>query len=226
MPTHPDEQKLTLVEKIHEYDDVYTFIFKPEHPVEFEAGMYAHVRVPEGEEGHKTREFSIASAPSEETVRFSAHTWEGSPYKVKLGSLAIGDTVDIFKIKGEAILSRGKDSQVVLIAGGIGIAPMRSILIESGKLGTAIKPILVHVAHGTYLYEEELAKLPNEQIRITRDELDETLQDVTRKHIGAYYYVSGPPKFVIGIAGELKNLGVEEKNIITDEFTGYEEVVV
>lgn len=226
MPIHPDEQTLTLIEKRHEYDDVYSFFFKPERRVDFKAGMYAHVRIPNGEEGHKTREFSIASAPSEENVLFSAHIWEGSPYKRKLGALEVGDTIEIFKLRGIAVLPEDKGTEVVLIAGGIGIAPMRSVLLESEYIGREPKPILIHVGRDNYLYEDELSKLPCEQKRITREEVDEVLKDTTSAHRSARYYISGPPKFVTEISEKLQKLNVLEGNILKDEFTGYEEVAV
>jgi len=222
MDTYPDQQMITLLQKIHEYGDVYSFIFKSEKPLEFTPGMYAHVRIPDGEEGQRTREFSIASAPSEDNVQFTVHERKESPYKQKFGSLREGDSVEIFKIKGKFVLPEDTDTDIVLIAGGIGITPIRSMLIENNTGSGAYKPLLIHVAEKGYLFEKELAQIPNEQKRISRSELEKTLGEAVSGHTEAKFYVSGPPGFVLHVDEKLKGLGIEEENIMKDEFFGYE----
>lgn len=226
MNTHPDQQTLTLIKKMHEYDDVYSFSFSVEQPVEFTPGMYAHVRLPDGDEGQRTRELSIASAPSEPHVQFTVHLWEGSPYKRKLAELREGDSVEIFKIKGDFVLPEDENADVVLIAGGIGVTPLRSMLIETNHTDRAVKPVFIHVARGEYLFEKELSNLPNEQYRISREQIDATVSKITNEHPDATYYVSGPPGFVRGMLEALREQRVPEEHLVTDEFTGYEEVEV
>lgn len=213
---------LIFVEKIHEYGDVYSFVFKPEKPIAFIAGMYAHVRIPGGEEGQQTREFSIASAPSEEYVRFSVHVRKESPYKQRLAALAPGEKVEIFKIKGSFVLPEDASRDVVFIAGGIGITPIRSMFVELSKQGSSRTPFLIHVAEDGYLFEKELSEFSNEQKRIKRADVDNVLKEVLGKHHDAQYYVSGPPGFVGAIDKKLKELGIVEENVIHDEFFGYE----
>lgn len=224
MTTHADEQLLSLVEKKHEYGDVYTFIFKPEREVIFAPGMYSHVRLPQGEEGQRTREFSIASAPSEGNIYFSTHIRAGSLFKQKFGALKKDDSVEIFKIKGEFLLPEDEEYETVLIAGGIGITPFRSMLIESHAMRRKVMPTLIHVAEDGYLYEDELSELPIKQKRITRNQIEGTLKDAIDKYKDAMFYVSGPPPFVLTIDEHLKRLDVYDERIKNDEFSGYEDM--
>lgn len=226
MPQHPDQQTVILCEKKHEYGDVWTFVFEKEKPFIFTAGMYAHMRVPDLPEGVKAvRDLSIASAPSEEKLMFSVHVREESPFKQKLHSLKIGESVEIFKIKGSFTLSEKESTPVVLVAGGIGITPYRSMLIESSLCEKVNDLTLLHVANGGYLYQEELSKLPYQAHHTTSAECGEILHTLIENKLGADFYVSGPTGFVESIVQKITAGGVSEEHIHTDLFHGYETIL-
>jgi ferredoxin-NADP reductase len=217
--TYLDQQSLTFKRKVHEYGDVYTFIFTPENPVVFEPGMYAHVRVADVAEGKPVREISIASLPKESEVWFTVHVRERSAFKKQLATLEQGDHIEIFKIKGWISLPETSDQEVVFIAGGIGITPFRSMLHEA--IERNMSATLIHVARDEYLFEKELSKLPADQHRIRRDELATDLQNITKAKPDAIYYIAGTPGFVSSIEEKLKSLGINEDHIQQDSFDGY-----
>jgi ferredoxin-NADP reductase len=216
------ETALKYLGKRHEYGDVYTFIFAPLEPVPFLAGQYAHVRVPGVKEGKAVREFSFASAPSDAEIWFTVHVRQGSPYKTRLQELLPGDTVTLFKIKGDFTYSESEKREVVCIAGGIGITPFRSIVREREALGFALPAVLIHVASDGYLFQEELQTMPMEQHRITRSEADATLGDVVSRKPDALYYVAGSPYFTVMTEALLEKLGIPAEHIKRDDFDGYE----
>lgn len=224
----PDKQDLTLVEKKHEYGDIYSFLFKPERPVHYAAGQYIHMLVHDLPEDVKpTHHFSIASAPSsDELVQFTTHVREGSAYKQAFAKLAPGDKVSIFKVKGDFIMPENVHTETVLIAGGIGITPFRAMMREEAHENCGRPITLVHVASDGYLFESELSQLPFSQHRIKREELDSYLTELAKEKKDATFFVSGPPPFVDALKEKLMTRGIPENRIKQDWFDGYENVTI
>jgi len=221
--TFDDSQDLTLARKIREYGNIYTFVFKPEKKIEFKPGYYAHVLVHDlgDEAGKPVRYLSIASSPNDSEVQFSTHVRKKSLFKQKLGSLAEGEVVTIYKVKGVFILPTEIDRPVVLIAGGIGITPFRSMMLDEKQKNSKRDLTLIHISDEEYLYEKDLKNLHFAQYRIKRDNIEKTVADVYKEKPNALFYVSGPIGFVADLSKLLTSIGVEGKSIKIDEFTGY-----
>ena len=226
--TYPDKRDLTLVEKKHEYGDVYSFIFKLERPVHYAAGQYIHMLVHGLPDDVKpTHHFSIASAPSsDELLQFTTHVREGSAYKQALGKLQAGGTVSMYKVKGDFVLPEDIGKEIVLIAGGVGMTPFRSMMREEVHEGCGRTITLVHVSNDAYLYEGELSALPFSQHRIKREELDAYLTELAKEKKDAVFFVSGPPPFVDALKEKLMGQHIPEANIKQDWFDGYEDVEI
>lgn len=219
-------EEIILREKKHEYDHVYTFIFDTPNPIlsnSFQAGQYVHVRLPKVPDGEKSvRELSFASAPGDGEVHLGVDTRSESPYQSTLVAMEKGDTATLFKVKGTMILPEGK-KEVVMIAGGVGITPFRSMIREIEQKNIPITPILIHVSRDTFLYKEELQKKPFEQHRVGRNETEKILENVVEKHPTALYFVAGSENFVQNIEGRLLDAGIDTTAIFKDEFKGLHE---
>ena len=213
----PERYTAVLLNRIHEYEDVYTFIFEKPIDLTFEAGSYAHVLIPTVFAPERSvREISFASPPSDDTIAFSIITTSKSPWQIKLLELKNGDAVTLFKIKSH--LTVPTQGILVMIANGIGITPFRSIIKEHYKKD--ISCILVHVGRNNYLYKNELTELPLTQYRIAREEIEATINLIIKQHIDAKYMIAGSPLFVENIASSLKENGISEENIQLDSFKG------
>jgi ferredoxin-NADP reductase len=211
-------ETLTFVERIPEYGHVSTYVFKPAHLVPFTAGQYAHIRVLNLPEGTKSvRELSFASAPHEALLRFGVDGRSGSAYQKALQVLKPGDTVELFKIKGHMTWPP-PTNDVVMIAGGVGVTPFRSMLLDARERALPVTATLIHAASGPFLYESALRGLVREYVPIRRQLLAETLARVAGEHPDAHYYIAGSNDFVAAVAGELARHGIER--IESDEFKG------
>ena len=209
----------TLLNRTHEYGDVYTFTFEKPRELTFASGNYAHIFLPTVQAPDKsTRKLSFASAPNDKELVFSTITASHSPWKTKLLELKNGDTVEIFKIKG--YLEIPKSGTLVMIANGVGITPFRSIIREHFKESTPITPIFVHFGKDHYLYENEFSQLDFEQYRITREQTEEILNPIIERYKNAMYVVSGSPLFVENMTKTLQEKGIPENQIQTDSFDG------
>lgn len=218
-PTYTTEN-LVLVERRREFDGVSTYVFRPEHPVVFVAGQYGHVRLLNmPEDVRRVREFSFASAPHEELMEFGIDERSGSDYQKALATLNIGDTIELFKIKSH-ITWPAPESDIVMIAGGVGITPFRSMMRDAKEKGFAITSTLVHVASSAHLYGDEMQGLVGEYKAIGRAELVDTLAQVASAHPDAHYYVAGSKGFIEVVMAELGAKGITK--IESDEFKGLE----
>ena len=92
--------EIRYLNKIQEYDGVYTFHFK--HSISYEAGMYVHLIKPETQgalNGDTVRHMSFSSAPSDPHLTFTMDTASNTPFKAAMLKLSPGDNIELFKIK-------------------------------------------------------------------------------------------------------------------------------
>jgi len=214
--------QIAFVERWHEYDDVYTYVFRPKKKLTFIAGQNARIVIPGIEGDESKRSFSLASPPHEREIQFSLHTGPGSEFKQALADLTKGDEINLIKIKGKTLLPTDTSIPIVLIAGGIGITPFRSILLHATHYNLPTTIVLIHVSSGAYLYEDELKKLPFDQKRIRRRDVLQTVSDTIKELPHALYFVVGPPPFLETVEEILQVNGVSKDAIRISRFTGYE----
>ncbi|HKL58888.1 MAG TPA: FAD-dependent oxidoreductase, partial [Sphaerochaeta sp.] len=173
------------------------------------------------------RAFSIASPPSEETMLIG--TKLGNPvsaFKQTLMGMQEGETIRLRGPFGWFVV-QDDTSPIVLIATGIGITVMRSLLYAL-KDDTSRPIHLIHSAKGFHLFSDEFKQLSdkNKQIKLTfvsdREEFKQALTAVAFSYgSSAYYYVSGTFDAIRSTRSFLKSLKVKDKRIIYDPFFGY-----
>ncbi len=217
-PYHLDPVTLTFLRKKHEYADVYSYFFESHEPVTFIAGMYAHVRLLSlPETTRRVRELSFASAPHDSEIQFGIDGHSGSDYQQTLKALVPGDTIEVFKIKSHMTWP-SPSSHVVMIAGGIGITPFRSMLRDRVEKTLPITSTVLHVARESFLYKDELQELTSEYRTTGREGLKSEIDTIATAHPDAHYYVAGSPGFVETVANEIMGKGIA--TIETDAFKG------
>jgi ferredoxin-NADP reductase len=243
---------LKLIDKKQEASDVITFIFEPENPVSWKAGQFMRYQLnnPDSDQRGESRFFTISSAPFEKniqiTTRFAGD--KGSSFKKDLKNLQIGDTLEGYGPSGSFTLNYPEEPYI-LIAGGIGITPFRSMLVQLNHDKTPFNIKLLY-ANKTdeVVFKEELESLkpnnPNFSIDyfIGDHKLDkQSLQPYTRQRRGSLaspakpggpkraatyniqhtYYLSGPEPMIQTLEKILVELGIPEDNIKHDYFPGY-----
>ena len=200
-------------------------------PLEFAAGQYAHVRF----NGRPARPYSMANRPDDETLEFHIRRVAGgvvSSY-VALETRA-GDPVQIEGPYGTAFLRLPATEPILLIAGGSGLAPMKSILL-SALVQQVRCPI--HLYHGVRnagdVYDARaIANAGAGKIRYTtvlsspsahgggrREGLvHEAVEQDFRSLAGFKVYVAGPPPMVAGAIATALRLGASREDVHADGF--------
>lgn len=114
-----------------------TMAFSFEKPAgfEFKAGQFIDVTLidpPETDAEGDTRGFSIASAPYEEDLMVATRMRD-TAFKRVLKTMPLGTEVRIEGPFGSLTLHNNVARPAVFLAGGIGITPFRSILLQAAK---------------------------------------------------------------------------------------------
>ena len=134
-----DAYTLTLKRFEEVADRTRLFVFEKPEGFSFLAGQYVAMRIPEDrlvepDDRAGVRSFSIASAPHEDELVFVMR--EGiSAFKKTMWMLEPGETVGCTRAIGHCTVPEGEMRPLVLLAGGVGIAPVRAILRDAKKSG-------------------------------------------------------------------------------------------
>jgi ferredoxin-NADP reductase len=225
---------LTLFNKVPRTADITSFYFKPQIPVEWEAGQYMQFTLSHDnpDDRGNRRFFTISSAPFEEnimiTTRFAGDA--SSTFKKALLKMEIGQNISALMPQGEFVIKDFAKSYV-FIAGGIGITPFMSILFDldfNKQLRNMNIFLLYSNRNNDIAFKEELDSLvlknPIFKLRyVISPEICNV--ELIKKSIpdfqGKIYYISGPINMVKSIEDALSTAGIEDDSIKKDYFPGY-----
>lgn len=214
---------LKLLRSYDEVSNIRTFVFETGGaswtPGQYQTYELAQV---EGDEDAKKRFFTIASAPSEGEIHISTRVSD-SAFKQALNALQPGDIIHAHDIEGDFVWE--DDQPVVLVAGGIGVTPYRSILLERTKRGQSLN------AHMLYFGRDDNFAFIEEFYRLVKDHPELKIDYIVGEQISAENilqhapdakqrttYLSGPEPMVDAVGQALTKQGVTLKQ---DWFPGY-----
>jgi len=188
-----------------------------------------------------TRAFSIASAPQEDSLMVATRMRD-TAFKRTLKTLLLGSTVKIEGPFGNLTLHNNAAKTAVLLAGGIGIAPFRSMVVRAAreKLPHRIFLFFSNRRPEDAPFLDELRALekdnPNYRLIATMTEIEKSKQPwhgetgfVSVGMLSKYlkdaqspvYYIAGPPAMVKAMREILSKQSVDDDDIRTEEFSGY-----
>lgn len=224
--------KLTLIKRIQESKDIYTFVFKPENPATWKAGQYIFYKIPHENPDDRgvSRHFTISSAPSEKniflTTKFDFEN--GSSFKKALFKLKQGSSIEGFNLGGDFII-KDLSAKYIFIAGGIGVTPYRSILMDLAHEGRLPDVILFYCSKVegiifTDVFNEikEKYKWPLVHFVIEPQLINgEIIKEKVPDFKSRIFYISGPVVMVSIVEEILLKLNIENGRIVKDYFPGY-----
>ena len=186
---------------------------------QYRAGQFAMLRL-STPSGPDLRPLSLASEPHESTLRFATRRGP-SAFKEALLDLRRGDQVKVSRALGSLRLDATRPA--VLVAGGVGAAPMLSMaaaaslrpaaplrLVISNRTVDEIpfREELEHLSHLhpdmriTWVVTSQSGRITGEQLRRHSDELPDAL-----------FYVTGPAPMVTDVVAMLRGTGVARSRI-------------
>ncbi len=201
-------------------------------PFEFSAGQYVQLRF-----GHlDPRDYSMANRPDEPELVFHIRRVPGGVSSAYVFErLRLGEEVTAAGPLGTAYLRRRSSAPILAVAGGSGLAPIRSIVATALHEGMA-QPIHLYVgvrAERDVYLEDELRRLaarhPNLQVQYVLSEAAPGTQrrrGLVHQAVAADFpslagwkaYLAGPPPMVEAATGLLQERGIGRADIHADAF--------
>lgn len=210
----------------------------------FNAGQFIDLSLPDlsdsDPQGH-TRAFTLANAPSEQQLMIATRLRD-TAFKRMLGEIPLGTRIDIEGPFGRFTLPEDISQTAVFLAGGIGITPFRSMLVEAAHNKLSHRLILMYSNRRPEdaAFLDELQSLQQDNPNYTcigtmtsptggaeawKGETGRIDQTMVRKYVkdteAAMFYVVGPPAMVDGLRKMLESAGIHKSNIRFEEFVGY-----
>lgn len=192
------------------------------------------------------RAYSIASSPTEtersNKIMIATKFADVNPsvFKQYLGNIRVGSKLKIRGPIGKFTLPTDYSREIVMIAGGIGITPFRSMIkfATDNKLPFKITLLYSNKTRNDIIWDGEFKQIAsqNSSFRIINTVTDEDNLDtwdgekglISESMILKYtqvqdsiFYLCGPPLMVKSLTETLLKLGVNQDYIRSELFTGY-----
>ena len=207
---------------------------------DFRPGQYAMISYRNQHGGVEDKHaFSLASSPTEKNlIRFGIKI-EG-PFTAGLLNLKVGDEIFVSGPYGKFIFDENKYSNLVMLAGGIGITPFLSSLSYATDKKLPNKLALIYSARtaagATFLSEITALAQKNSNVSHLFSFTEEAKSDksigilnqridaaVIKESIGQIYgktfFICGPLVFMAAMTSHLLSLGVQREQIQMEEFS-------
>lgn len=220
---------IKVVQRQSELDDCNTIFFERPIGFSYEAGDWIDIDFTDTRlKGGKV--YSLSSSPTESELAISFRTGI-SPFKRRLQTVRAGDTMFIRHYGNDYGFQLNEKRSSVLVAGGIGIAPYRSMLKEIYDKGVNSQVQLIYLNKtDKFLFRPELEQWQKAISHLSIEYI--ITQDLKRKareqrlstlfaDKADRYYIAGPDAMVESIEHQLLDAGVRVKDIRIDNFGIY-----
>lgn len=234
-----------LTQKIRVAANSVDFVFNPGKRLTYQPGQYMEWTLPhDGIDNRGNRRyFTLASSPTEPTLRLGVKFNEpSSSYKKAMLGMTEQTRVVAAHVVGDFALPKNPKRKLVLIAGGIGITPFRSMLKYLLDTGQQRDIVVLYAANSSrdiaykeileqarrelgitviyFLTQPDIARGASVMQRagyINADAIKDTVPDYHDRT----FYISGSHEMVTEVRRSLVNLGVNRRHIKVDYFPGY-----
>ena len=225
-------------------DGTMAFRFEKPGGFAFKAGQFGDftlINPVETDAAGNTRGFSLASAPYEGDLMLATRMRD-TAFKRVLRTMEIGAEVSLDAPYGSFTLHNNSRIPAVFLTGGIGVTPVRSIVLQAAHDNLPHKIFLFdsnrRPEDAAFLNDliEAQGKNPNYTFVGTMTEMQNSAQEwngvtgyirkaMLEKYVGdltvPIYYLAGPGSMVTAMRKTLNEAGVDDDNIRTEEFSGY-----
>ena len=233
-----------LTSKTELAEGTMAFYFEKPKDFQFQPGQSVDLTLiapPETDDEGNRRAFSIASAPYEEGLMFATRMRD-TAFKRVLRKLPLGSELQLEGPFGVMTLDKAESRPAVLLAGGIGITPFRSMIVEASKQKWQ-RPLWLFYSNRRQEDAPFLSELRETQTNNPNYKLIATLTEPEKsqpawsgetgyiniamltRYLGglmsAVYYTAGPPAMVAAMLAMLGKGGVKMGDIRSEEFSGY-----
>ena len=226
-----------LVEIHKRTRDVKSFrLFRPSS-FEYKAGQFMFVTIP-SDDGELMKHFTISSSPTEKDFIELTKKLTGSSYSKALDSIQIGKKAKIDAPYGKFVFDQ-KIEKMLMLSGGIGITPLRSMCKYSTDLNLKNNIVLLY-GNNTIediAFKEELDQMHKDNKNLKdvytlnnppsgwKGSIGYINAEMIKNEIPDYenrvFYTCGPPAMVEAMKRQLQEFNILPEKIRTENFSGY-----
>jgi glycine betaine catabolism B len=230
-----------FIDSNQEAEDIWTFRFDPERPVDYIAGQFIDLSIghEEADARGNRRWFTLSSSPTEPwvsiTTRLTAGT--GSSFKRALLALHPGEIASISDPMGDFVLPKDVTIPITFVAAGIGITPVRSMIKWMHDIKQPRTVQLIYAARSLEnmafrdLFKQYqipttilLSRPPKDWSGPNgRLEASKVLQ-LSSTTPDKLYYLSGPEPLIEQLVADMADAGIARSQLVTDYFLNYTSV--
>ena len=238
-----DKLVLKLKEKNRIAPDTYEFIFPAPRRFSFVPGQYMEWTLahPDTDDRGNRRYFTLASSPGERNLRLGVKfNPKSSTFKKALLAMDKDTEIVASQLAGDFVLPDDPQQKVVLIAGGIGVTPFRS-MIKSLLDSRQRRPITLFYSATTlndFVYKDVFDRAQYElgikTIYSVTDNSNlpslwsgkvgrvsaEMIRAAVPDYRNCLFYISGSRSMLDSLTNTLHKLGVASYQVKTDYFAG------
>jgi len=221
--------KSEVVSAVNLAEGIYTLELKPPgRRFKFTPGQFLHLALDEydpSEAWPQSRCFSVQTSPAEQNLKITFSV-KGNFTKQMAEQLKEGTEVWLKMPYGDLFTQEHKKENTVFIAGGTGLTPYLSLFTDASFSDYSSPKLYAGFRNENYdLYKTELEKATqiNPSLSIFRFfENKDGIIDIKKilKENGSEptYFISGPPAMIKNFSEYLKQNGVAEGHIKTDDW--------
>jgi predicted ferric reductase len=226
-----------VVSKCKVADRMWELVAEPRRgpAIDFVSGQFVWFKLGRNPFGLSEHPFSISSAPAQRP-RIAFTIKESGDFTARIGDIPIAATAYLAGPHGNFTLARGGPGAIVFVAGGVGLAPIISMLRQ---LAAERYPHPVSLIYGNrqetqILYRDEIERMShvlNLETHLVLSEpqpgwqggVGELTPDVLKRCLGAdsprtRYFVCGPAAMMDSVVRSLRDRGVPERRVVTERF--------
>ena len=233
-----------LAQKIQVAVGSIDFVFNPGKRLAYQPGQYMEWTLPHNgiDDRGNRRYFTLASSPTESTLRLGVKFYEpSSSYKKAIRAMTDQTPIVAAQVGGDFVLPKNPKRKLVFIAGGIGITPFRSMVKYLLDIRQRRDIVILYAANSAQdiayqdIFEQATRELGITVIYFLAQPTPQNMGAAQRTgHIDAraihdtvpdyhdrMFYVSGSHEMVVAVQHSLSSLGIRKNHIKKDYFPGY-----
>ena len=229
-------QLASVTEIVRETARVHTIVLDVPEWSEHRAGQHLDIRLT-AEDGYRAeREYSIASAPGEPAAITVERLEDGEVSSYLVGEIRVGDAFEVRGPLGGYFVWGPEDGgPLLLVAGGSGVVPLRSMLRHRDRSASDVPARLLYSSRSLdeVIYRTELDEvIDGVEVVYTLTRAQPPGWDGYARRVDAallrevawppeqspHTFVCGPTSFVETVARELVDLGYQPERVKTERF--------
>lgn len=210
--------------------DIAIMRFERPAGFEFRAGQYVSLRLVSAS-GEETKPFTVSSAPYDPYIEITTRL-SSSTYKRALDAYLPGSTITMMGPFGALALPEDP-RDIVFLAGGVGITPVRSMLRDALKRDVSLRTTLFFGNRDERCipFRDELDRMSSLGVRVVHvleeptdawaGERGRISAELVRRYLNPEhqtFYVTGPPPMVEAMQPVMDSLGVPEDRRVIERF--------